>query len=78
MKSSAKLQKQCDAWNKKYPVGTPVVLQKDGGENLSTVTRSEAEVLSGHTPVIWLKGVSGCYLLDRVTPDQRLIQEQSE
>lgn len=77
MKSTAKLQKQCDAWNKKYPVGTPVVLLKDGGENISTVTRSQAEILSGHSAVIWLEGVSGCYLLERVTPDHRQIQEQT-
>ncbi len=68
---SKKLQAQCDRWNKKHPVGTPVVLLKDGGQNVSTVTRSEAEVLSGHSAVIWLDGVSGCYLLDRVTPDPR-------
>ncbi|WP_374650281.1 hypothetical protein [Rhizorhabdus sp.] len=33
-----------------------------------TRTRSKAEVLSGHSAVIWLDGISGCYLLDRVTP----------
>ncbi len=30
--------------------------------------RSDAQVLSGHSAVIWLENVSGCYLLDRVTP----------
>ena len=33
---------------------------------LRTRTRSEAQVLSGHSAVIWLDGVRGCYLLDRV------------
>lgn len=68
-----RLQAQCDTWNKKHPVGTAIVLQRDGGDNLSTKTRSSAEILSGHSAVIWLEGVSGCYLLDRVSPDLRAI-----
>jgi hypothetical protein len=40
----------------------------DGGEVRETVTTSEAQVLSGHSAVIWLAGISGYYLLDRVTP----------
>ncbi len=67
-KASAKLQEACDKFNKAYPVGTGVNVLLDGGEIRQTVTTSEAQVLSGHSAVIWLKGVSGCYLLDRVTP----------
>lgn len=62
----AKLQKQCDDWNAAYPVGRDVVLSKDSGEQFPTKTRSEAQVLSGHSAVIWVEGVSGCYLLDCV------------
>lgn len=62
------LQAQCDRFNAQYPIGFAVDLLKDNGETLRTVTRSIAQVLEGHTPVIWLKGVSGCYMLDRVTP----------
>jgi hypothetical protein len=40
----------------------------DGGEVRETITTSEAQVLSGHSAVIWLDGIRGCYLLDRVTP----------
>jgi len=47
-------------------VGTPVILTKDSGEEVVAITRSEAQVLSGHSAVIWLVGVTGCYLLDRV------------
>lgn len=61
-----KLQAQCDRWNEKYPVGTLVCVRRDNGAVETTKTRSEAQVLSGHTPVIWLEGISGCYLLDRV------------
>jgi hypothetical protein len=67
MKPSLKvLQKTVDAWNAKYPVGTNVVVTLDNHERKETVTRSEAEALSGHSAVIWLEGIRGCYLLDRV------------
>lgn len=62
------LQEQCDAFNARYRVGQRVSLRKDGGDCIVTTTRTAAEVLSGHSAVIWLEGVSGCYLLDRVTP----------
>lgn len=61
-------QAKCDDFNAHYPVGSVVDLQKNNGQILRTVTRSKAEVLSGHSAVIWVKGVSGCYDLDRVTP----------
>lgn len=65
--NTEKLQAQCDAFNAAYPVGTRVMLQKDfSPAPIETRTRSEAQVLSGHTAVIWLEGVSGCYMLDRV------------
>lgn len=65
---TAALQQQCDRFNAHYPVGQVVTLRKDSGDGFATVTRSRAEVLSGHSAVIWLEGVSGCYQLDRVTP----------
>lgn len=67
-RSPGELQRQVDAFNARYPVGQPVILQRDTGEQLRTVTRSEAQILSGHSAVIWVEGASGCYLLDRVTP----------
>ena len=60
------LQKTVDAWNAKYPAGTKVVVTLDNHERKETVTRSDAQVLSGHSAVIWLEGIRGCYLLDRV------------
>jgi hypothetical protein len=59
-------KRQCDAWNAKHAVGAKVSVRLDNGEVRETVTTSAAEVLSGHSAVIWLEGVSGCYLLDRV------------
>lgn len=74
----ANLQKQCDDWNAINPVGCDVELRRDFDEKTTrTKTRSEAQILSGHTAVIWLEGISGCYMLDRVkrlsdTSDVRL------
>lgn len=55
-------------WNRQNPIGIKVAMTKDDGSVHLTTTRSQAELLSGHTPVIWLDGVRGCYLLDRVKP----------
>lgn len=62
----AKLQAMVDAWNARFPIGTPVVCKKDSGEKVETVTTSEAQVLSGHSAVIWMKDIRGCYDLSRV------------
>ena len=70
-KQEAKLQAKCDKFNAIVSVGDEVFVKLDGvDEPVRTRTRSEAEVMSGHSPVIWLENVSGCYLLDRVTPVQ--------
>lgn len=72
-KAIAKLQAECDKFNADNQVGASVTVLLDGGEVRKTATTSEAQVLSGHSAVIWLKGVSGCYLLDRVTPLEQAI-----
>lgn len=54
-------------WNSKYRVGQKVVVRKDAGSTDETVTTSPAILLGGHTPVIHLEGICGCYALDRVT-----------
>ena len=60
-------------WNAKYPVGTPVVAypgcRPEGdpnGERLVTRTRSKAETLGGHTPVVWVDGHGACIALTHV------------
>lgn len=66
------LQAQCDAFNRAHPIGTPVTLTFDLGneleETVETKTRSAAQILGGHTAVIWVEGYAGCYELDRVQP----------
>jgi hypothetical protein len=68
--SPAALALQCAQWNERHTIGTPVTLRKDDGTLVDTMTKSAAQVLSGHTAVIWLEGVSGCYALERVSPRQ--------
>ncbi|WP_312435473.1 hypothetical protein [Janthinobacterium sp.] len=65
--ATAKLQAACDRFNAIHLVGAAVSVELDSGEVRETVTTSEAQVLSGHTAVIWLDGVRGCYDLERVT-----------
>ncbi|MFE7395673.1 hypothetical protein [Streptomyces sp. NPDC057557] len=48
-------------WNARYPVGTPVTAYPGarGESPLTTVTRSKAWTLSGHTPVVLVENYSG-------------------
>lgn len=64
--SLAKLERACSEWNSKYPVGTTVEYHPiiDEPEHRIRTTRTEAQVLSGHTAVVWLNGESGCVCLE--------------
>ena len=62
-------------WNQRYPVGTPVhaypgLRPEDDpkAEQLDTRTRSRAEVLGGHTDVVWVEGHGACIALTHVNP----------
>jgi hypothetical protein len=69
-----KMQAECDAFNAACPVGGKVRVKLDFvDEPFETTTRSEAQILSGHSAVIWMENVSGCYLLDRVTPVEQTV-----
>lgn len=61
-----KLTEMVNAWNSRFPVGTPVKCRMDDDKDIKTVTTSDAQILSGHSAVIWMRDISGCYLLDRV------------
>lgn len=65
MKIDKKEQKKVDDWNDKYDVGQKVVITKDDGTKVETITDSKAELLSGHTAVCWFKGIRGFYCLGR-------------
>lgn len=61
----AEQKRLIDRW-KDVPIGTEVIVRKDSGDEVRTRTQSEAQLLGGHTAVIWLEGISGCYSLERV------------
>ena len=65
---AACLQRKCDQFNQAYPVGTEVEYHPVIGEPAHRVrtTRTPAQVLSGHTAVVWLNDESGCVALDAV------------
>lgn len=55
-------------WNAAHLVGREVTVELDSREKIKTKTTSEAWLLGGHTAVIMLEGISGCYALERVLP----------
>ena len=60
------MQGVCDVFNEKHPVGSSVTVIKDLGERVETSVKYPAEIMGGHSPVVWLKGISGAHALDRV------------
>lgn len=64
----SKLQAKVDAFNAQHPVGSMVYVTTDDGKIRYDETTAKAEVLSGYTPVVWLKNTRGCYDLDRIRP----------
>lgn len=66
--SLAELERRCRNWNNAHAVGAAVELVRGSGTHLLTQTGSEAYVMSGHSAVIFLEGVAGCYDLSHVVP----------
>lgn len=50
------------------PIGTEVVVRRDSGDVLVTRTCSVPWLLGGHSWVVLLEGISGCYSVARVFP----------
>jgi hypothetical protein len=67
-KSQKDVDMVVNAWNEKYPEGTPVIVTRDNGEKLETVTRSVAWSMCS-SAVVSVKGISGCYSLERCAPN---------
>ncbi|MBU9380678.1 hypothetical protein [Burkholderia gladioli] len=62
-------QKAIDAWNARVSVGAAVqYVEVRGDAPKIFTTATPAQVLSGHTAVVWLNGKSGCVVLDHCTP----------
>ena len=62
-----------ETFNSLYPVGTPVLAYPDvrpegrpDATRLVTRTRSVAQVLGGHTDVVWVDGYGSCIALTHV------------
>lgn len=66
-KSAREMELEVENFNIKHSVGTAVKVKKDNGTTIDTVTTSEAYIMGGHTAVVHLRDISGCYALDRVT-----------
>lgn len=66
----AQEQKRCDKFNELNPVGTRVNYWRglmEGTPSGTGETTHPAQLLSGHTAVVWIKGCSGCIGLTHVT-----------
>lgn len=60
-------------WNERYPVGTPVFAypgarpeDDPNAERIVTRTRSRAQLLEGHTDVVWVEHHGACIALTHV------------
>ncbi|WP_045740916.1 hypothetical protein [Actinoplanes rectilineatus] len=66
--TEAALNREVDTFNARYPVGTPVRFWpglRTDGPRFST-TRTEAQILSDHTAVVWVDGYAACIALTHV------------
>jgi ribosomal protein L5 len=59
-------QNSVDEWNAANKIGCRVTLRRDNGTFLHTTTRSAAQLSRDNRAVIFVEGVAGYYLLDRV------------
>lgn len=62
----AQLTRQVEDWNSRCPIGSVVEYHPIIDEPAHRIrkTRTLAQVLSGHTAVVWLDGESGCVCLE--------------
>lgn len=68
MKINKAEQRLVDRWNAKYSIQTPVRYWTGirEGEGKYSTTRTEAQLLSGHTAVVWVVAEPGCIALSHV------------
>lgn len=71
-----KLQRLCNEWNRKYSKGTAVIVTRDDETTFETRTKTIAQVLNNHSAVIWVVGIAGCYLLERVRAIEKNMDEK--
>lgn len=64
--NSVRAEREAKEWNKAHRVGAKVSVKDDDGTKRETTTRSMSWEVGGHA-VILLEGMTGGYLLNRVT-----------
>jgi len=63
------LQAEVDRFNSTVPLGGAVDYYEISGAPLQRYrTRTEAQILSGHTAVVWLEGKTGCVCVSHCMP----------
>lgn len=69
-RSTISAEALANKWNQRFPVGTKCRYWTGLREGLGKVsfTRTQAQVLGGHTAVVWLKDQVGCVALSHVEP----------
>jgi hypothetical protein len=57
-------------FNERFPVGTRVRYWTGSRDGIGKVshTRTEAQVIGGHTAVVWLEDQTGCVALSHIEP----------
>lgn len=53
-------------FNSECPIGTPVTVRMDSGILHKGTVKYPAEISSNGYPWVWVTGIRGAYLLDRV------------
>lgn len=71
IKTQKRLQAEVDAFNAQTPLGSEVdFFDYEGAPLKRYKTRTEAQILSGHTAVVWLEGKAGCVCVSHCIPVQ--------
>lgn len=65
-KQMQKMEKMVSKFNSTFKVGDKIKYKDDFDNIIEDTVRAEAEILSGHTPIMWLTNHRSCYLLERV------------
>ena len=67
--SPKQLQAEVDQFNATVPLGGEVdYFEIEGAPLKRHKTRTEAQILSGHTAVVWLEGKAGCVCVSHCIP----------
>lgn len=68
LRTVAEMEAECDRFNKRFAVGEPVKCWTGPGEGapVERKVRFPAQILSGHTTVVYIEGGGGCVALTHV------------